>query len=1126
MSPYTLILFIFIGFFGASSVQAELTPVRLILKWDHQFQFAGYYAAQWQGFYAEEGLDVSFTTRPQKDAGLLDLNEELEFGRADFAVGGPTILQHISDGGEYVLLSSVFQRSPFSFVVLKDSPIQSLVDLYSDCIETSNDFGELELKSVLIKEGMPLEKIKWAPFSFGLAGIRSGKCSVVIDYSISAKWAAKEKNIRIREFNSEQFGVNFYGDVLYTKKSLIDQDPLMVEKFRRASMKGWRYALENPEAVSKTIEEKLVRVYPYDDNYAYNMMSSHEIKKLMAYPVVEIGHTNIDRWKKIQAYLYSIGAVSSDVLPEWFVFDYSKYKNNSMSYYMVYIFLVLLLILIYGFFYVSKKYEKEVLKKQNRALLDSHELLIAVLDLLPMSIFWKDNQSRYLGSNKAFLEDAGLHQDADIIGKTDLDMPWKEQAKNFVKDDQSVLSGEKTTEPYEEIQEREDGSVEWLRTRKTPILNKNHEVVGVLGAYQSITEYKLALLRLDEEKTVGENLLSRLKGVIRSSPDMIFYKDFTSPDGQYLLCNELFEDWVGRPETEILGKTDGELFDPEMSKEFNIDDDAVIDARSSIQKELNVKTASGKNILYELTRVPVYSKSGDINGVLGIGKDITEKRELESLYEVLFTATNDAYFILSEDGVISNCNDKALEYLAIEHKASLIGLRLIRDFTPKYQPDGTLSIERAQESNKQLMQSENDYYSVEFVHQNINQDLLYVDVFLAKIGNGHTLVQWHDISESQERQRQLELAKKEAEELAKTKSLFLANMSHEIRTPLNAIVGLGGLLTKTQDAEKLKLYIAKITDSSQHLLNVVNDILDYSKLDANKMEVEQTRVDFYQLLRKVVSMYEKQAMDSLVSLEIRLPDSCFNFNSDPVKLTQIFSNILSNAIKFCENGKVIIGADVFDREVHVWIEDNGVGIAQDQIGKLFNPFTQEDETTTRKYGGTGLGLSICKALVELLGGSIRVESEVNRGTKFTVALPLMPDNGTVKEVVGDEIPELSSFSILVAEDNVLNQLVIEELLNETGVNVIIVSNGEEALSSIKNNDYDLVLMDIQMPVMDGLQATRRVRESLMSRIPIVALTANAGEEEKSKALEAGMNDFMTKPIDQKALFKMLKKWLQ
>jgi PAS domain S-box-containing protein len=1110
---------------------AELTPVRLLLKWDHQYQFAGYYAAQWQGLYEEEGLDVTFTPRPRADGTLRTIPEEMLQSKADFALGGPDLLQYVDQGMPFVLISSMYQRSPFKFFVRADSNIHSVADLFSSCIEASGDFGELELKTLFKKEGFNLDRIQWSDFNFGLQSLVDKSCDVVVDYDTSGSWAAKEKNLQVRKISAEQFGVNFYGDVLFTTKHLVDSNPLLVEKFRRASIKGWHYAMENPEEISKKIVKNFQRVFNFDDELGYHLFTAQLTKDLMNYPMVEAGHTSTERWRQINRYLFDINAVDGLNFPDWFIFDYVEIQEHKRSktltliIFLVTIFSSLILIWLYSLRVKRKRKEIELLDA-----LEDKEILSSVINLLPMGVFWKDAESRYLGGNNLFLKGTGLSSDAELIGKTDYEMPWAGMAKKHIDDDLSVLDESNPEQkPYEMLEKTIDGKERWFLARKIPLRNKFKEIVGVVGAYQDISKFKKAYAELEEQRIASMHLLNRMKGLISSSPDMIYYKDYRITDGSYVICNKYFEDWVGLHETELYGKKDIDLFDSISADKYRKEDLAVIKNKSKFEIERLIKTVSGKEIIYEFIKVPVFTREGDIDGLLCVGKDITQARELESINQVLFSATNDAYFVLGLDGSVANCNEKAVEFLGVSNKDSVIGLKLIDSFTPEFQPDGKKSIDLAVQSNKYLNTSDEAFYSTSFVYQDINGKPLYMDVFLAKISNGHTLLQWHDISESKEKQKRLEKAKKDAEELASTKSLFLANMSHEIRTPLNAIVGLGGLLSKNIDKDKTKLYVDSINTSSRHLLSVINDILDFSKLEANKMTIELVKIDLKELVESVRCMYERQAIDASINLSINsegMPDFIL---SDPTKLKQILSNLVSNAIKFSNNGEVNIGCELKEDNLHLWIKDSGIGIDKDRISRLFDPFTQDDISTTRKFGGTGLGLSICKRLAEILGGTIQVDSEHGAGAVFTVVLPYTEIDSSeqvIEQVAIKNIaPDLSGKRILIAEDNALNQLVIEELLVETKASITIVDNGRQAVDAILGSNFDLILMDIQMPVLDGISAAKEIRESGLLGIPIVALTANTGDEERIKAIESGMNDFMTKPIDQNILFGILQAWL-
>ncbi len=383
-------------------------------------------------------------------------------------------------------------------------------------------------------------------------------------------------------------------------------------------------------------------------------------------------------------------------------------------------------------------------------------------------------------------------------------------------------------------------------------------------------------------------------------------------------------------------------------------------------------------------------------------------------------------------------------------------------------------------------------------------------------------------------------AKLIAEDASNAKSSFLANMSHEIRTPLTAIIGFGeSLLDSQQNMEQRIGSIKTIIRSGKHLLQVINDILDLSKVEARKLDVEEIDFLLFPILAEIDSLVRKQAKDSGLEFTIQ-----YNFplpkmiKSEPLRLKQILINLLNNAIKFTEAGSVtlIVDCDREKEKLHFKVVDTGIGLSISQIEKIFNPFSQADISTSRRFGGTGLGLSLSKQLVERLGGSLTVESQEGRGSIFQFSMDVGDLSGrdfvtSMEEVLVDTSPKLSSpslqkmsGSILLAEDNTDNQVLISMYLESMGADVTIVSNGQAAVEAARNKIYDLILMDMQMPIMDGLEAVSLLRSQDYD-YPIAALTANAMKEDKERCLQMGCNDFITKPVNRGDLCEVVGKYL-
>ncbi|MFT6909151.1 MAG: signal transduction histidine kinase/CheY-like chemotaxis protein [Oleiphilaceae bacterium] len=381
-----------------------------------------------------------------------------------------------------------------------------------------------------------------------------------------------------------------------------------------------------------------------------------------------------------------------------------------------------------------------------------------------------------------------------------------------------------------------------------------------------------------------------------------------------------------------------------------------------------------------------------------------------------------------------------------------------------------------------------------------------------------------------------------AESATQAKSKFLAKMSHEIRTPMNGILGVVQLLGKTRLTQLQKNYLKIIDDSGALLLNIINDILDLSKIEAGKMTLEEISFNLEDLTQGVLSLYRAQANQKSVILSLEY-DANLNrfFIGDSIRLNQVLLNLINNAIKFTEQGTVTIQINSTTSTptevgLEIKVKDSGIGIEPDVLETLFDSFKQADESTTRKFGGTGLGLAISKQIIELMNGSISAQSKPQIGSTFTVSLNLKRDESNHKKeliVYDNEDREATTEvkligHILIVDDSDINRIIAQHMLEGFGLTVSNAENGQDALHQLQKNTFDLILMDCEMPIMDGYEATIAIRtiQSHKMRTPIVALTADAFEENRKKCEEAGMDDFLSKPIMEELLFKILKKWMR
>ncbi len=514
--------------------------------------------------------------------------------------------------------------------------------------------------------------------------------------------------------------------------------------------------------------------------------------------------------------------------------------------------------------------------------------------------------------------------------------------------------------------------------------------------------------------------------------------------------------------------------------------------------------------------------------------------------EAMLDATPLCCALWNKDLKMIDCNNEAVKIFELSSQEEF--LKRFLELAPVNQPDGSTSVTFWRQQIRAALKS--GYERFEWVLQKFNGELVPVEITMVRVEcGGEELIASYarDLREAKRAMEEikrteeaLRVARDQAEESARSKSEFLANMSHEIRTPMNAVLGTTTILLGTELTEKQRMYLERNQQSAILLLRIINDILDFSKIEAGRLEMESNPLSLGKLFSELKDYFEEKTREKGIEFivePVTFPDA---FLGDTLRLNQVLLNLCSNAVKFTSKGSVRVR--VIERKrtekqaiLQFSVTDTGIGLGLEEIHRLFRPFSQADASTTRKYGGTGLGLAISKSIVSLMKGEIWCDSELGRGSTFSftacfainnAVTPTVEEQKKVAASAAEMDAKLSGARILLAEDNEINQLVAVELLQSRGCIVDVANNGLEAVEKVQTAEYDAVLMDIQMPEMDGIDATRKIRaNSNFDKLPIIAMTAHAMCGDKEKSLEAGMNDHVTKPIEIAALYSTLVKFL-
>ena len=688
----------------------------------------------------------------------------------------------------------------------------------------------------------------------------------------------------------------------------------------------------------------------------------------------------------------------------------------------------------------------------------------------------------------------------------------------------------------------EDGAVEMIKNGALDYLTRGKYSLEIL---ERVFAYVIKRQALAFEKEKSEKKLLQMATVIEQAAESIMITDLS---GHIEYVNPVFEQVTGYTASEVIGKHPNKLSSGYQSEEFYRDLwDTITSGQVWKGKFIN-KRKDGSLFYEQATIFPIKDESKRITNYAAVKRDITEQvqaekalTESEYKYRMIFDLSPEAIVILDEQGVVLDINGRVYDWLGYEPQEIIAQNFLSLLFLTEESKD------MAKEQFYLTMEKgEKVPYELDFITKSGERRigrLMARPIYNSEGQAAQDLVMISDVTDLRQAWESLQQAKDEAERANKAKSEFLANMSHEIRTPMNAILGMGQLLEKSGlNAEQME-YAKVIRSSVEGLVRVINDILDVSKIESNRLEIEENLVNFSELIEELISLMQIQAKEKQIDLEYELYGQLpYLVRTDGVRLKQIITNLLNNAIKFTHSGKVVFKVEslgvIIDNQVvdiSFTVLDTGIGISNEKQQVIFDSFVQVDGSSSREYEGTGLGLTISNRLIQLMGGTgISVQSQLGQGSRFSFVLPFLVIQSSPSYDLGrssesnilsqeERQSKLQEVSVMVAEDNSVNKLLLQKIFEKIGLEKVkFASTGQEVLDKILDypQQWDIVFMDIQMPVMDGLEATRHIREAGL-KLPIIALTAHAMQDDRDRCQQAGMNDYVTKPYKVEVLKKIL-----
>ncbi|KOR30396.1 hypothetical protein TI04_06010 [Achromatium sp. WMS2] len=1127
-TSYHYVTYTLINILLANPVFAQTITVQL--QWKHQFEFAGFYAAIERGYYARHGLDVKLR---EYHSGT-DIVAEVLSGRSQYGTHSSSIVKARLEGKPVVLLANYFKQMPL--VILTQPDITQIADLSGKTLMISNSDLESPLYKMLLKRGglIPGQNLTVIPHTFDAKPFLRGEVAAMSAFVTNEPFYLEQRHIKFNIIELSQY-MRSLGDVyLFTSEQQAQAYPEQTQHFIEATNQGWEYALNN----QKEIVDLILRKYSQRKSRQALMYEAEKTQELVMPLPLPIGSifpsliqdvarliTDQQGFAKVPNYLEDFFFKPPHLNQEWLLNNLVPRKYYTiLMYSLVSTIFIAIFILIWNL-----RLSREIARRKQTE--QQLRLLFSAVEQSHSTILITDADAKIEFVNSAFCQITGYSKE-EAIGKNPRILKSGKQDQHFYASMwESILlnNGWKG----ELCNKRKDGTVYWEFANISPVSNAQGVITHYVAVKENITERKLIEQALQRSRKQYQRLVENI------GFNFVVYSHDTSGILQY--ASQGIEHVFGITQEQAIGYCFAEII-PWRTDSLDLawgKITSMLNTGIPEQFEMFFARPGDSEGVIMVNAHPVQDDNGKYDHIEGIVEDITERKQSELRLQINEEKLRTLYELSPVGIALTNIQGQYIDFNAAF--MDICGYPAEELKKLDYWQLTPIEYAAQEQQQLQILKQTGRYgpYEKEYRRQDGTRIPLRLNGVLVTDQVGQTCI-WslvEDITRQKTYEAELQQAKETAEAANRAKSTFLASMSHELRTPLNAILGYAQILQHDATIGKNQLQeINIIKKSGEYLLALIEDILDLARVETGNLELCPHILNLHNFFTDISNMFRIRAIERGITFEYQYPEHLpVAIKIDEKRLRQICINLLGNAIKFTERGSVSLKTGYADNQLVIDVIDTGIGIPQDMLEQIFKPFVQTGDNKYRQQG-TGLGLAISHGLVEHMHGKLQVTSMLKQGSHFRVSIPVTPvafNNTNPQHQTISAIGKIrrtdnlhTPLHILIVDDLAQNRTMLNTILTTMGATVTEAASGIQALQIVEHQDFDIIIMDIVMPDMDGITTTTKILErSGPTNKLIVALTASAFSADRNACINAGCVDFLTKPLEITALQTTLCKYL-